>query len=85
MASHLEEQLPLPNEEEEEDEEVHAEHFHETLDHHEAPALDAEISYDFDDMHVKIPSGTGAEVEHAEWVFSGKLKVSTKDNTSSPK
>ncbi len=39
----------------------------------------AEIVYDFDDMHIKIPSGTGANAEHAEWVFSGKMKISTND------
>jgi len=44
----------------------------------------AEITYDFDDMRMKIPSGTGPEAEHAEWVFSGKLKISTKDNGSDP-
>ena len=44
----------------------------------------AEICYDFDNMHVKIPSGTGSEVEHAEWVFSGTLKIRTQDNAASP-
>ena len=40
----------------------------------------AEIHYEFNDMHVKIPSGTGAEAEHAEWVFSGALKIRTQDH-----
>ena len=39
----------------------------------------AEIAYEFVDMHVKIPSGTGPQAEHAEWVFSGTLKISTRD------
>ena len=44
----------------------------------------AEITYDFDDMHVKLPSGTGETAEHAEWVLSGAITVRTKDNASNP-
>lgn len=44
----------------------------------------AEITYQFDDMHMKIPSGTGNGAEHAEWVLSGTLKVRTRDADSSP-
>lgn len=39
----------------------------------------AEITYEFVDMHVKIPSGTGAEAQHAEWVLTGTIKIRTKD------
>ena len=39
----------------------------------------AEIAYEFVDMHIKIPSGTGAEAEHAEWVLNGTIKIRTKD------
>ena len=39
----------------------------------------AEISYEFENMHVQIPSGTGDEAEHAEWVLDGRLKVTTSD------
>lgn len=39
----------------------------------------AEITYEFDDMHVKIPSGTGPGTTHAEWVFTGTLKIRTQD------
>jgi len=39
----------------------------------------AEIAYEFVDMHVKIPSGTGPQAVHAEWVFNGTLKVRTRD------
>ena len=46
--------------------------------------MNAEIAYEFVDMHVKIPSGTGAKAEHAEWVLSGTLKVRTKDLGKSP-
>ena len=28
----------------------------------------AQIVYEFEDMHIKVPSGTGAKAEHAEWV-----------------
>lgn len=44
----------------------------------------AEITYDFEDMHVKIPSGTGPNADHAEWVFSGTLKITTRDSGSGP-
>ena len=44
----------------------------------------AEISYEFDEMHVKIPSGTGQGAEHAEWVLSGTVKIRTQDGNSSP-
>jgi hypothetical protein len=44
----------------------------------------AEICYDFENMHVKIPSGTGDQAEHAEWVFSGTLKIRTQDQGSNP-
>ncbi len=39
----------------------------------------AVISYEFVDMHVKVPSGTGSKAEHAEWVLSGTLKIRTGD------
>jgi len=44
----------------------------------------AEITYDFADMHIKIPSGTGPQAEHAEWVLSGTLKVRTRDLGQGP-
>ena len=44
----------------------------------------AEIAYQFDDMHIKIPSGTGPTAEHAEWVLHGTLKIRTRDTGSSP-
>ena len=45
----------------------------------------AEICYDFEEMHVKVPSGTGAEAEHADWVLSGSVKIRTEDHAVSPK
>jgi hypothetical protein len=45
---------------------------------------DAEIRYDFDKMHVQVPSGTGADAEHAEWILNGTVRVSTQQKSSDP-
>ncbi|MFN3167054.1 MAG: hypothetical protein ACE37H_08325 [Phycisphaeraceae bacterium] len=45
----------------------------------------AEITYDFENMHVKVPSGTGDNAQHAEWVLSGKLKITTQDGVTGSK
>lgn len=44
----------------------------------------AVIAYEFVDMHVKVPSGTGPKTEHAEWVLSGMLKVRTEEDGQLP-
>lgn len=44
----------------------------------------AEIAYEFDDFHLKVPSGTGSDAEHAEWVVSGTMKIRTQDTGSGP-
>jgi hypothetical protein len=44
----------------------------------------AEITYEFDDMHIKIPSGTGPSAEHAEWGLHGTLKIRTRDTGTPP-
>lgn len=44
----------------------------------------AEITYEFADMHLKIPSGTGASAEHAEWVLDGTMKIRTQDLGEGP-
>lgn len=44
----------------------------------------AEITYEFCDMHVMIPSGTGEAAEHAKWILNGTLKIRTKDLGNSP-
>ena len=44
----------------------------------------AEISYEFSDMHIKIPSGTGASAEHAEWVLGGTVKIRTTEKGPNP-
>jgi len=44
----------------------------------------AEIAYEFVDMHVKVPSGTGPEAEHAEWILSGTVKIRTREVGQGP-
>ena len=44
----------------------------------------AVIAYKFSDMHVKIPSGTGPEAEHAEWVLNGTIKIRTEQSIQGP-
>ena len=44
----------------------------------------AEITYEFDNMHIKIPSGTGPSAEHAEWVLHGTMKIRTRDTGTGP-
>jgi hypothetical protein len=40
----------------------------------------AEITYEFQDMHVYVPAGTGGEnVAHAHWKLNGILKIRTRD------
>ena len=45
----------------------------------------AEISYGFEEMKIQVPSGTGADAEHASWVLNGTLKISTNEKGDSPK
>ena len=44
----------------------------------------AEITYEFDNMRIKIPSGTGPSAEHAEWILHGTMKIRTRDTGTSP-
>jgi hypothetical protein len=44
----------------------------------------AKIAYEFVDMHIKVPSGTGPKAEHAEWVLSGTMKISTSAEGKAP-
>ena len=39
----------------------------------------AEITYNFENMNVHVPSGTGSDAEHAEWKLDGTLKISTRN------
>lgn len=39
----------------------------------------AEISYEFEDMEIQVPSGTGEDVEHAEWHIDGTVRITTRE------
>lgn len=39
----------------------------------------AEITYEFKDMEIHVPSGTGTNAEHAKWKLNGTLTVHTRD------
>jgi hypothetical protein len=42
----------------------------------------AEITYDFRDFEVQVPSGTGAAASHALWKVGGTLKIRTRDQSA---
>jgi hypothetical protein len=39
----------------------------------------AEISYQFEEMTVRVPSGTGEDAEHAEWQLDGAVHITTRE------
>jgi hypothetical protein len=39
----------------------------------------AEISYQFEDMVVEVPSGTGDDAEHATWHLDGTVRITTRE------
>jgi hypothetical protein len=39
----------------------------------------AEIAYQFQDLHIQVPSCTGPDAQHAEWVLTGTMKIRTQD------
>lgn len=39
----------------------------------------AEISYEFIDMEVDVPSKTGEDAEHARWRLDGELRITTEE------
>jgi hypothetical protein len=39
----------------------------------------AEITYEFQQMEVSVPSGTGPDATHALWKLNGTLKIRTRD------
>lgn len=43
----------------------------------------AEITYEFDQLNVHIPSGTGNGQSHAQWKLDGTLKIRTQDRAGS--
>lgn len=45
----------------------------------------AEITYEFENMEMMVPSGTGEKAEHAKWSFNGTMKIRTQNLPDSPK
>ena len=43
----------------------------------------AEISYEFQNFSVDVPSSTSADAEHAHWKMNGTLRISTQDHAHS--
>jgi hypothetical protein len=39
----------------------------------------AEITYEFDNLNVAVPSGTGPSAEHARWELNGTMRIRTRD------
>ena len=39
----------------------------------------AEITYEFEDMTIQVPSGTGEDAEHAEWHVDGTARITTRE------
>lgn len=44
----------------------------------------AEITYQFENLQVLVPSGTGDQAEHAKWHLNGSITIRTKDGNKSP-
>lgn len=42
----------------------------------------AEITYDFENLHVSVPSGVENGGGHAEWKLNGTLRIRTRDQTN---
>ena len=43
----------------------------------------AEITYDFDNVRVGVPSSTGDSASHASWKLDGTLRIRTRDSSES--
>lgn len=43
---------------------------------------EAEITYDFDDLELYVPSTVGEDAEYAHWRLNGTLKIRTKEADS---
>ncbi len=39
----------------------------------------AEITYEFEDMEVAVPSKTGEDAEHAHWGVDGTIRITTRE------
>jgi hypothetical protein len=42
----------------------------------------AEITYDFEDFEVLIPSSAAADATHARWKMNGIIKIRTRDHVN---
>lgn len=42
----------------------------------------AQITYEFEDLDLYVPSKVGEEAEHAHWKMNGTLKIRTEENES---
>ncbi|MEM1269165.1 MAG: hypothetical protein AAF752_10975 [Bacteroidota bacterium] len=40
----------------------------------------AEITYEFDNFDLHVPSGTGTDASHAHWKMNGTIRVRTRDD-----
>lgn len=43
----------------------------------------AEITYEFDNLRVMVPSGTAPDAAHARWQVDGALRIHTRDREKS--
>jgi len=41
----------------------------------------AEISYNFEDFELSIPSSASPDAEHARWKMNGTLRITTRNGT----
>ncbi|XVH31046.1 hypothetical protein ACNS7O_11715 [Haloferacaceae archaeon DSL9] len=39
----------------------------------------AQITYEFEDMSVEVPSRTGPDADHAQWRLDGTLRIRTSE------
>jgi len=39
----------------------------------------AELTYEFENMEIFVPSGVGPDVSHAQWKINGSLKIRAKN------
>ena len=40
----------------------------------------AEITYEFEDMEVDVPSKTGDDADYAQWRVDGTMRITTKES-----
>ena len=40
---------------------------------------DAEISYEFEEMAIRVPSKAGGAADHAEWRLDGSVHITTRE------